>query len=267
MFFFTNKRGERIEFAKGIVPLHTNIASPSINTIVEYTDLGYPVILDRHIEHRQIQVEIFLEAYDFDDHYLLRDKLYEQLSQEEELYFHESRLPYKRWRVIIQGDIIPTKGYRNSHYTMTFLAINGYSESIASTLNKHEFSEDVWQFGMGLTFEPQQYIFDKPRFEVENLGNIKIDPRTMPLVIEFIGASNNLEIHNRTTGDIWKYNGTTTATQKITLNGINSYKSGTNILKDTNKQLITLDSGFNEFEIKGATGKMMITFDHKFYYY
>lgn len=267
MFFFTNKSGERIEFAEGIIPLHTNIASPTHNTIVEYTDLGYPIVLDRILEHRQIQVEILLKPYDFADSYLLRDKLYEQLSMEEELYLHETMLPYKRWRVILQGDIIPTKSYNFSHYTMTFIAINGYSESIASTMNKHEFNEDVWQFGMGLTFEPQNYIFETTKFKVENLGTIKINPRTMPLKIEVVGASKNMEIHNKTTGDIWTYNGTTTATQKITLDGINSYKSGTNIINDTNKQLITLAQGFNDFEIKGVSGKVMVTFDHKFYYH
>lgn len=268
MFFFTDKEGNRIEYdTKSIVALHSNIASPSYEYLREVTDTGIPLILDRHLLPRQIQVEFLLKASDFDDTYLLRDELYRLLATQEELYFHESAVPYKRWKVTVEDSAMGEKGYNFSHYVLTLEAPLGLSESVASTLTKHTFDEDKWQFGQGLSFYSEEFISNKTEFTVENYGDVTVDPRIMGLEITFLGASTNLEIRNTTTGDKWSYKGKTTATDKIELRDIFAFKNGANIFKDTNKQIITLAKGVNKFQIRGTTGSITTKVDSLFYYY
>ena len=57
---------------------------------------------------------------------------------------------------------------------------------------------------------------------------------------------------NKTTGDVWQYMGTSNLNDEIVLEGIRSTKNGLSIFRDTNKRLITIAPGWNEFEIKGA---------------
>jgi len=88
----------------------------------------------------------------------------------------------------------------------------------------------------------------------------------LPLKITFTGASSNLTITNQTTGDMWQYTGTTQAGDTITLDGVRSLKNGASIFGQTNRKLITLKSGWNDFAITGATGAFEISFDFRFYY-
>src|SRR5699024_1306520 len=72
------------------------------------------------------------------------------------------------------------------------------------------------------------------------------------LKITYKGNSENLRIRNLTTGDEWAYNGTTNTSDVIVLEGIRSTKNGLSIFRQTNKRLLTLAPGWNEFEIVGA---------------
>lgn len=268
MFFFTDKNGKIIEYDKSsIIALHSNISTPSYNHILEQTDLGQSIVLDRFLNGRDIQVEFLLKAKDFQDTYLLRDELYRLLAAQEELYFHETAEPYKRWKVLLDSSALGDKGYTHAHYSIKFHAPLGLAESVATTLNKQEFNENVWQFGQGLTFEPNEYIHDTTRITIDNIGDVVIDPRRFDLKITVLGATKNLKIINHTTKEEWSYSGSTTSNDKIILDGIYAYKNETNIFADTNKQLITLQNGKNDIEIKGSTGSVMTTFEHRFYYY
>lgn len=268
MFFFTNKLGKVLKYDRtSIIALHTSIATPSFDYLHETTDLGQMIIMDRQLQPRTINVEFLLKAHDFQDTYLLRDELYKLLAFEDELYLHESAEPFKRWKVILSNEEFAEKGYNYASYSLSFISPLGLAESVATTLNKQEFDADVWQFGQGLTFEPQNYIHDKPRFEINNIGTVAIDPRKVPLKITVLGATKNLQIINHTNGDKWTYKGSTSSNDKIVLDGIYAYKNNKNIFADTNKQLITLEKGKNDIEIKGATSGVMTTFEHRFYYY
>jgi hypothetical protein len=88
----------------------------------------------------------------------------------------------------------------------------------------------------------------------------------LPLKITFTGASTNLTITNTTTGDIWQYTGTTQAGDTITLDGVRSLKNGVSVFGNTNRKLITIAPGWNNFTITGASGSFTISFDFRFYY-
>ncbi|PFY57870.1 phage tail protein, partial [Bacillus toyonensis] len=47
---------------------------------------------------------------------------------------------------------------------------------------------------------------------------------------------------------------------------VRSTKNSLSIVRDTNKKVISLQTGINEFEIIGATGAFSISFDFRFQY-
>ncbi|PEP89093.1 hypothetical protein CN585_28780 [Bacillus toyonensis] len=114
--------------------------------------------------------------------------------------------------------------------------------------------------------EGRKYLHNTTSFLIYNAGDTQVDPRHMPLRITFTGASENLKIKNKTTKEEWIYTGTTTDTDIIVIDQVRSTKNSLSIVRDTNKELITLNSGFNDFEITGATGAFSISFDFRFYY-
>ena len=109
-------------------------------------------------------------------------------------------------------------------------------------------------------------IESQNKFRIYNAGVVEVNPRESYLKIEFRGASNGLTVSNVTTGDTFKYLDTTLLTDSLVLDGIRSLKNGESVFARTNKKLITLSPGWNEFEVLGTEGFFRITFDFRFTY-
>ena len=106
-----------------------------------------------------------------------------------------------------------------------------------------------------------------PTFTFKNEGNQVIDPRKKKETeIMFKGASINLTVTNNTTGDVWQYNGSTTPTDIIQLKGVQAFKNDTSIFGQTNKKLLTIAVGNNEFTVSGASGDFELTISTRFYF-
>lgn len=106
-----------------------------------------------------------------------------------------------------------------------------------------------------------------PTFTFKNEGNRTIDPRKQnETEITFKGASTNLTITNNSTGDVWKYNGSTASNDIIQLKGIQAFKNGTSIFGQTNKKLLTIAVGNNEFTVSGASGDFELSISTRFYF-
>ncbi|PHG55535.1 phage tail protein, partial [Bacillus toyonensis] len=110
------------------------------------------------------------------------------------------------------------------------------------------------------------YTRTTSNFTINNKGAVEIDPRQMPLRIIFKGASENLKIKNKTTKEEWTYTGITTDKDTIVIDQVRSTKNSLSIVRDTNKKVISLQTGINEFEIIGAKGAFSISFDFRFQY-
>lgn len=267
MFFFTNESGKVLEFPDGVVALHSNVASPSFTNIRDRTDTGREILLGRELNERSIDIQFLLKPVDFQDLYLLRNELYAMLAGESRIYLHEKEIPFKRWRVLIDSEEMPEKGYDHAFYAMKLVAPHGYSESIGKTTDLLRFDVDKWQFGQGLTFEDKKYSHSARTFRTYNAGNLKVDPRKMPLKITFRGASMNLRIFNHTTDEEFRLTGNTSTTDKLEINGVEVKLNGKSILSRTNRKLLTVESGYNEWELIGTIGTFTIEVDHRFYYY
>jgi hypothetical protein len=137
-------------------------------------------------------------------------------------------------------------------FEVELISQSPYAESYLNTLNPLKMDGN--------------YTFNTSTFTVWNDGDILIDPRVFPLVINFKGVSNNLKIRNKTTGDEWEYTGSTVVNDNLILDGIRSLKNGVSVFGNSNRKLITLEVGSNEFEIVGATQPFEITFDFRYQY-
>ena len=88
----------------------------------------------------------------------------------------------------------------------------------------------------------------------------------MDLIIRFSGQSENLRIENFRTGEVWQYFGTTDESDILVISGIRSLKNNFGIVRDTNRRLITLAPGDNEFQVSGNIGDFTISFEFRFPY-
>lgn len=218
---------------------------------------------------RKLTAEFYIKSLDHLDLILVIDELMEIFSTEDEIGLVDSRQPGKIWFAKVETEFTPEYfDFRTSMFTIEFLSASPYCRSLGSTLSDPiDYGSDQWQaIGGGISLEEDLvYSFNTARFKVYN-GGVLMDPKDFPLTITFKGASTNLQITNKTTGDVFKYTGTTNASDTITLNRVRHLKNGVSIFANTNHKRITLANGFNDFEITGATGTFNITFDFHFWY-
>jgi len=166
----------------------------------------------------------------------------------EPFYIIEKRAQHKRWLVKVDGEFDIPQMNIYGDFEVNFIAMKGYAESIGTSTMASTFTHLQ---DMPVTYT--DYTLHATKFKVYNPGK-KIDPRNIHhfLKITYKGNSENLRIRNLTTGDEWTYNGITNPGDEIILEGIRSTKNGLSIFRQTNKKLITIAPGWNEFEIVGA---------------
>ncbi|MEZ7173582.1 phage tail domain-containing protein [Sporosarcina sp. OR05] len=241
-----NSNGDKLSSDKlELFGLKLNIPSPSYQLITEPVDgRGGVIVLDRILQPRDISARFFTKSGSYEDSLKLRDELFYIFSSGN-IYIAESNLPGKRWCVYSHEWSPDSLSRMIKEFEIPMTAPSGTSESV-NVLNR--------------TYSVFSFVF-------RNEGNHPIDMRTQEETeITFVGASSSLSILNNTTGDEWKYNGTTTANDVITLKGVRSMKNGQSIFSETNKRLISFAVGNNEFEISGVSGPFELSISTRFYF-
>lgn len=253
------------EFNTKVLKYH--IPSPSlIHTSESIEGRDGDIFIDSHYQNRIISVEAFYESADLTDYYLLKSELYRLFARKEPFYVSFRREPGKRWYVRLNTPFEPKRASMFAgSFELEFIADSPFAESVGTTLNPFTFDAELWQFGQGVVPEDLVYTHSTNLFSIYNGSDIAIDPRQLPLKIEFIGASDNLTIRNLTSGDEWRHTGSSVAGDVIVLDGIRSMKNNVSIFGQTNKKLVSLHSGWNDFEIVGPIGSFSISFDFRFY--
>lgn len=225
------------------------------------------VRLGKDFGQRSIVAVCSFFAVDSLDTMLLRDDIVRVLFGREPFYIVPNATPGKRWLVETADSITPEVIGSYGEFTLEFVSDNTYAESIGTTLDPLTFDAELWQVGQGLTVEATDYTQSVAAFSIFNAGDIKVDPREFPLKITYSGASTNLAIKNTTTGDEWKYTGTTVAGNTLALDGVRSMKNEVvSVFANTNRKLITLAPGWNAFTVTGASGAFTLAIDFRFYY-
>lgn len=209
--------------------------------------------------YRNIKMILYFVADAFENYALKRDEVFRILDSRQPFYLIESRNPYKRWKVKIDANFTPEQFRNLGMFEVNCISASSFAESLGSTLHPSEHFQTR-------TGGPVEYSFNQPSFSVWNDGDEAINPRQHALKIEYKGASSNLVIRNITNGAEWQHNGSTIASDVILLDGVKSLKNGVSVFGQTNRKLITLDPGWNEFQLSGASGAYEISFDFVFLY-
>lgn len=239
---------------------------------------------------RRIVVPFYFESVDLLDFPLQRDQLYRFLLDKESYYIHEMRRPKelnydfvspsksakpiedkhelskKRYLVRLSSEVNIEQTLKMGEGELVFEVVGlPLAESYGTTLDPFTFTSEKWQVGQGVIAEDASYVHNTSTFRIYNGSDIPIDPRQIPLKIKYQGASDKLKIKNNTTGDEWQFNGTSSTNDTILLDGVRSLKNGLTIFGQTNRKLITLAEGWNDFSITGASGSFLISFDFRFH--
>lgn len=266
----TTMSGKVYDFsANGIKTIDFNPDSPShrektdevegMHGVIDFSDTLLP---------RIIKSRFNLQAVDSVDYTLKRNEIFKLLSRREPFYIQSDTESGKRWKVKSTGTytferIMANKGFFN----VDFISFLPFSESVGTTQDEFTFTSGLWQIGQGLTTSAEmKYTHSTNEFSIYNAGDTPIYPQYLPMVITFRGASSGLQIENLTTGDIWTFNGTTAEGDEIKIDGIRPTKNSLGIVRQSNKKVITIAEGWNDFKITGATSPFEISFDFRFYY-
>ena len=226
------------------------VHSPSyIHTFEEVEGMDGVIDLGTKTGTRQITCLFRFIADDWIDFGQKRDEIFNLFESKEPFYLIEKRNLFKRWLVKVADSYeIPQRNVFGD-FEINFVAIKGYAESIGTSIQAKTF-EHLQE--LPVTYTDYQDIY-ATKFKIYNPGQL-IDPRNPNhyLKITYKGNSENLRIENKTTGDVWQYLGTSNLNDEIVIEGIRSTKNGLSIFRDTNKRLISIALGWNEFEISGA---------------
>jgi hypothetical protein len=256
-----DENGEDIILSEyGLTGLKLIIPSPSYEPTREAV-LGRAgaITLGRDLYPRQLTAEFKMTADNYENSLSVRDKVFSLFGKGKKFYIGETKQPNKRWHVECVEAWNPQRiNHNNFTIAVPLLVESGYAESVKNTLDRTLFPAQI------SSAKQIKYIHATTTFEIFNDG-IKIDPRYMPFIVKYKGASTNLKITNLTTGDEWSYTGTSNSGDSIMLDGIKSTKNGLSIFRSTNKKLITLAPGWNEFKLSGTSGSFEISFDFRFY--
>lgn len=227
------------------------------------------IYLGSTLKERKIKATIMIESVDYTDFDLMRDYLFRIFNPLNKFYIIRDLQKGKRMEVSVDSDFdIDYLSLEDGEFDIDFVIHSTFLESIGTTLDSKTFDAEVWQVGQGLIADETQYTHTTKTFRIYNAGDVTINPREHPLLIEFKGVSIGLTIKNKTTGDEWKYTESTAPLDVIRLEGVRSFKNNVSIFSDTNRKLLTIQPGWNDFEITGPIGfdGFEISFDFRFYY-
>ncbi|WP_203334363.1 phage tail domain-containing protein [Planococcus beigongshangi] len=174
-----------------------------------------------------------------------RDLIFRIFRSKEPFYLTDKNAESLRWKVKCDGAFDLQRVSRFGTTEVHLVAFSPYSETVTKVSRK---------------FNTASFVFN-------NLGTEEINMRSQTETeIIFRGTSNNLAITNLSTGEVWKYNGSTLAKDEIKLIGVRSFKNKQSIFRNTNKELISFIPGNNEFEISGADEGFEILISSRFYF-
>lgn len=225
------------------------------------------IILSSQLNNRVIRVEFLYEAADIYDYYLLRDELNDLFMRTEPFYITFKREPYKRWLVKTSSQFeVPPAPHMNSFF-VEFITMNGYSESTFTTDVKKEWDVDKWAWNGQIDWDSEfGYTFNSNSFNVYNYGNVQINPAYNDLRITIKAtATSMLQIKNNTTGDVYIFNDSLSSTDTLILDGVRTLKNGVSSFGKTNKKILNLAVGANDFVVTGGSIQSIV-FDFRFLY-
>ncbi|HDE5349160.1 TPA: phage tail family protein, partial [Staphylococcus aureus] len=183
-------------------------------------------------------------------------------------YVITSQMPGVKYAVNTANVTSNLKDGSSTEIEVSLNVYKGYSESVNWTDSEFLFDSN-WMFenGIPLDFTPK-YTHTSNQFTIWNGSTDTINPRfkhDLKILIN-LNASGGFELVNYTTGDIFKYNKSIDKNTDFVLDGVYAYRDINRVGIDTNRGIITLAPGKNEFKIKGDVSDIKTTFKFPFIY-
>lgn len=230
----------------GLLGLKLSIPSPSYSRETQKIEgMAGEIVIDQQLNPKTLEAEFWSKSKSYADSLRSRDALYGLLGNGRPFYVSESRQPGKWFKVRLDG----WEPARINSEVMSFSIPLQCASGTAETMRVDE------------------KRFQAARFDYKNDGTASINMRSQTETeIEFRGASQNLRIRNKTTGEEWRYTGSSTVNDTILLKGVRSTKNGSSIFGSTNKKLVGFVPGWNSIEIEGATGDFEVKIRTRFYF-
>jgi len=227
-----------------------------------YADLGTTY------EGRTLYARFYLTGVNNYHYAMLRSQVFRIFDSREEFIIYTSEESRKRWRVKCAASFSVNRiAGPIGEFEVPFISKSPYAESLGTSQEGFTFASDVWSFGQNIPLnEELVYKFSDQQFHMWNLGDAPIDGRQHALKIFYKGASSELTIRNVTNGQTWVYEGRSNKEDTIVLDGVFSRKNGVSIFRDTNRNVMVLEKGKNDFEITGMIGAFTLEFDFRFLY-
>ena len=229
-----NQQGKQIDLTLlGLEGSSLQIPPPSYSREVEKLDgQDGEITLSKTLNPRPITALFRMKKASYEDLLQGRDELHHLLGSGDSFFVEEAYLPGKWWLVQITDWASTRINPAASRLEIPMVADRGVAE----------------------TRMLKPYRFNKPSFHVKNEGTYRIDMRQQEETeISFTGTyQQNLTIRNKTTGEEWRHNASNITGETVLLKGVRSTIQGSSIFAQTNKKLLTLVPGWNEFEIEGA---------------
>lgn len=236
------------------------------NTVEDIAGGGY-IVMDDGYGPRYINCELQISGTVLTDYALFRAEVFSLFTNLEPFYLIDTKVPSRRWHVRSDGSFTLGRKNKRGNYSLKWLCVNKYAESVATTSSVKEWDADVWAWDGTIDWdEDLQYSFAANNFIVKNLGNAPIDPREYELeIIIKATASSYLQIVNNTTGETYRYNGALSSTDTLVIKGVQTFKNGVSAFRNTNFKLLSLAVGNNSFTITGGT-ILSVAFNFRFLY-
>lgn len=194
---------------------------------------------------RTMAGEFVLNAGTTDEFATARNAVFRLLMSRERFYLMDEREPNRRWLVRVSSRFSLEQIRHYGMFAVDFVSHQAYAESVSENRD----------------------TFTSTTFRLWNDGDATIDPRNTPLAISYRGASTNLELRNVTTTDVWRYTGTSSTSDRLAIIGTRSMKNDVvNIFGNTNRKLIRLAPGWNDFMVTGTTGAFTLEFKYRSLY-
>lgn len=152
-----------------------------------------------------------------------------------------------------------SNGMSDANFTIPFEVPKGVKYSL---YRSNELKEA--QFGMNLPKEQElSYTYTSNSFKVYNAGDLTVDPyyagHDLKIYCKYNGSE--LSLTNTTNGSSWSYSRSGGGT--VILDGLTTYYNGANDNVNSDGGTISLDPGWNNFTVGGAT---TVTFSFPFVY-
>ena len=245
---------------------------PGINyahTYVQQNKIGQ-ALTDVVIDKMTIPLTLMIQAEDTIDLELKRLDLKRIFNSDEPFYVYTNRIPYLRWRCVVDGAISYPQidNFWQAAATINLSCPLGLAETVATT-GDSGFTYDSGKWGLGLNIPHGQelkYIFNSSPCRVYNASNVDLKADELPVEITFNGnVKDALTITNNTTNQVFKLTGSYSKQDTIVIDGIVPTVNGTEQYSKTNHAYLDFIKGWNDITVDGATD-YTIKFNTRFYY-